>query len=690
MDIRFKSYQPAPILSGHLRMGGANPAGETITANSRCILRGGKPVIPVMGEYHFSRDHRENWPHELAKMKAGGVGIIATYMFWIYHEETEGAFDFSGDLDIRAFIMECAAQGLEVMLRIGPWAHGECRNGGFPDWLVSSGLPLRCNDPGYMRKARIWYTKVFEQVKGLFYKDGGPIIGVQFENELVDNSEHLLALKHLALEIGYDAPLYTATGWNSKYGAKIPVDEMLPVFAGYVDAPWDASLKPLAPSHHFSFDPVRNDTAVGMDLMRDKDESGWRLPYERYPFATCELGSGLQVTHHRRPLVSAMDAYALSLVKLGCGNNLIGYYMYHGGTNKIGRLSTFQESTDTGYPNDVPILNYDFQTCLSQYGEARGQYGMLNMLHLFAQDFGSLLAPMEHVPAQTFIPCTDTKHLRACLRTDGKRGFVFVNHYQRRMALEDVHCARIHALDALFPPIGVRGDVSFFMPVNMPLQGASLRCATAQPLCRQGNTFFFAAIDGIAPEYQIDLPDGSTKTIAAKPSLDSGFDAGDSRIITLTWAQARFLRRLNGQLYLGDNVNLYSLRGEIHAIESGSFSYWQYGQNGFAHTQDIRESHPAELILTPVSEPFTPPYIRELELGGPRKRCWKRMEVTACEGFVTISGEYDAAQIYADGQLVADQFYTSMDWRVPASLLFGRECYLVMSERKDDFYCEVP
>jgi len=25
---------------------------------------------------------------------------------------------------------------------------------------------------------------------------------------------------------------------------------------------------------------------------------------------------------------------------------------------------------------------------------------------------------------------------------------------------------------------------------------------------------------------------------------------------------------------------------------------------------------------------------------------------------------------------------------VPAALLFGRECHLVRSERKDDFYCE--
>ncbi len=688
MMIKFRDYRPTPVRSGHMRMGCANPQGEEIALNSLYLTRGGKPVIPVMGEYHFSRDSRENWPRELAKIRAGGIGIVATYVLWIYHEENEGEFNFSGDLDIRTFIKECAAQGLEVMLRIGPWAHGECRNGGFPDWLQKSGIPLRCNDPRYMEKARIWYEQIYAQVKGLFYKDGGPIIGIQFENELVDNSDHLLALKQMALSIGYDAPLYTATGWNSRYGAKIPVDEMLPVFAGYVDAPWDASLDRLPPSHHFSFDPNRNDSAVGMDLMHDADESCWRLPYERYPFATCELGSGLQVTHHRRPIVSGMDAYALSLVKLGCGDNLIGYYLYHGGTNKIGKLSTFQESTDTGYPNDVPILNYDFQTCLGQYGEAREQYGLLNMLHLFAQDFGSLLAPMEHVPAEEFVPCTDTEHLRACLRTDGASGFVFVNHHQRGEKLADVLGAEIEALSVSFPKINVTGETSFFLPVNMPLEGAHLSCATVQPLCREGNTYLFAAIPGIAPQVEIALPDGSMRVFTPEPGFDSVFSAGNSRIVTLTWEQARYLRRLNGRLYVGEGVNLYSIDGEIAAIEEGSFAFHTLEDGGFVRSEVLRAFHPAQLTLEPTGEPFLPPYVRELELGGPRKRAWQRISVTTGEGFVTIPGEYDVAQIYADGQLVADHFYTGVAWRVPARLLFGRECYLVMSERKHDFYCE--
>ena len=684
MNIRFSTYVPTPVLEGHMRMGGGLYA-----LNSQYITCDGRPVIPVMGEYHFSRDSRESWPRELAKMKAGGVEVVATYVLWIYHEETEGQFDFAGDLDLRAFVRECAAQGLNVMLRIGPWAHGECRNGGFPDWLVLSDIPLRTNDARYMDKARIWYEQIYAQVKGLFHKDGGPIIGIQFENELVDNADHLLALKQLALSIGFDAPLYTATGWNSKYGARIPVDELLPVFGGYVDAPWDASLDPLPPSHHFCFDPTRNDTAVGMDILHDTAEDGWRLPYERYPFATCELGSGLQVTHHRRPIVSPMDAYALSLVKLGCGNNLIGYYMYHGGTNKIGSLSTFQESRDTGYPNDVTILNYDFQTCLSQYGEARDQYGMLNMLHLFARDFGHLLAPMQHVGAERFVPCTDNKNLRCALRTDGNSGFVFVCHHQRRMPLEDVHGAQIEALDVTFPSIDVCGETCFFMPVHMDLSGAHLRLATVQPLCRQENTYFFSAIDGINSTYVFDLPDGKTQTFTPVPGLDSSFTFGDVQIITLTFDQARYLRRLGGKLYIGEGCNLYLLRRELHAIEGGSFAYHRFSHGRFERVEVRRDYAPAQLLTTPVTEPFVPPYLRELNLGSPRNRTWRALEVTTGEGFVEIDKEYDAAQIYADGQMVADNFFTGKPWRIPASLLFGKTCYLVMSELRNDFYREM-
>ena len=96
MIYKFKEFKDEPLLINHLNMGGKNPKGEEINVTSRYFTRNGKPWIGVMGEFHFSRYSRENWHRELAKMKAGGITIVSTYLFWIYHEEIEGKMDFGG------------------------------------------------------------------------------------------------------------------------------------------------------------------------------------------------------------------------------------------------------------------------------------------------------------------------------------------------------------------------------------------------------------------------------------------------------------------------------------------------------------------------------------------------------------------------------------------------------------------
>ena len=75
MNISFKDYQQPAILRDHLNMGGAGLSGDRIDVTSLYLTRKGRPIIPVMGEYHFARDNRENWAQELAKMKAGGVNL---------------------------------------------------------------------------------------------------------------------------------------------------------------------------------------------------------------------------------------------------------------------------------------------------------------------------------------------------------------------------------------------------------------------------------------------------------------------------------------------------------------------------------------------------------------------------------------------------------------------------------------
>ena len=669
MIYKFKEFKDEPLLINHLNMGGKNPKGEEINVTSRYFTRNGKPWIGVMGEFHFSRYSRENWHRELAKMKADGITIVSTYLFWIYHEEIEGKMDFGGDNDIRAFIEECKDVGLDVVIRIGPWAHGECRNGGFPDWLLKKDYKLRDNNEEYLAVVKKWYQSIYNEVKGLFYKDGGNIIAVQIENEFVDNAEHLAKLKEIAVECGFIAPIYTVTGWNSASGAKIPVDEVVPVFGGYCEAPWENHMNRLSPSPHYFFNRMRNDSAIGTDLIAKTQSDGWQLPYERYPFATCELGGGIEVTHHRRPIIKPMDIYAVSLVKLGDGNNLVGYYMYHGGTNKIGELSTFNETKATGYPNDYPILSYDFQAPLSEYGEVREQYGLLNMLHMFVNDFGEEFAPMIAVDSANSVEADDTNSLRYGMRTNGKSGFVFVNHYQRLPELADIENTVISAGNVEFPPIDVKGEVSFFMPFNMKMGDSVLEYATAQPLCKCDDTYFFAEIPNIKAEYK--------------------FSKGSANIVTVPFENAKYMRKLNGTVYIGGGCNLYEENGQIHSVEDGEYICQKWNGSEFETLKIGQSAKQSNVEITGVENaPFEPKYKEELCIGGERKLTWKKINVDGRYGFAKIDYVGDVAQIYADGELVADDYYYGKTWRVPCKLLYGKECYMVISEMKDDFYKE--
>ena len=85
-----------------------------------------------------------------------------------------------------------------------------------------------------------------------------------------------------------------------------------------------------------------------------------------------------------------------------------------------------------------------------------------------------------------------------------------MNHYQRRTRLKDLEQAVFEVESRnengksetiCFPAVDIRGEVSFFLPYKMDLAGAELTWATAQPICREGDTFFFLEVPGIEPVY---------------------------------------------------------------------------------------------------------------------------------------------------------------------------------------------
>ncbi|GAE92139.1 beta-galactosidase [Gracilibacillus boraciitolerans JCM 21714] len=228
-------------------LGGASRQGDQISFTNYYMEMNKKPFFAICGEFHFSRYSHDRWEDELIKMKMGGINIISTYVFWNHHEEIEGSFDWKENKNIRKFIQLCSKHGLYVILRIGPFAHGEVRNGGMPDWLYGRPFNIRSNDKDYLEYVNRFYQQIAQEISDLLFADNGPIIATQLENEFQHagspwelttgttnewlpsgqgGEAHIKILKKMAVKAGIQTPIYTATAWGG--GAVAPTDEVLP------------------------------------------------------------------------------------------------------------------------------------------------------------------------------------------------------------------------------------------------------------------------------------------------------------------------------------------------------------------------------------------------------------------------------------------------------------------------------
>ncbi len=698
---------------------------SNISFNEHFLTVDGRPWFPVMGEIHYSRVKPERWETELLKMKAGGVELVSAYTIWIHHEETEGEWDFAGCRDLRSFVETVDRCGLHMILRIGPWAHGEVRNGGFPDWLMEkerAGLiKTRSDDPAYLRYARRFYEKIEEQVRGLLLKDNGPIIGIQIENEYghcgglqgEEGEQHMRTLQTMAKEIGFDVPLYTATGWGGAV-----TGGMLPVMGGYCEAPWDQRIGEIEPSGNYVFTEERNDHNIGSDHGLG---AGITFDMNRFPYLTAELGGGLQVTKHRRPVASAKDIAAMSLVKIGSGCNLLGYYMYHGGTNPKGRRTTLQESRETGYPNDLPVLSYDFNAPIREYGQLTDTYREIRRLAMFTRDYQNLLCRTEYIP-QNGNPTGpgDLKHVRTAVRVLPKEsnekirsGFYFVNNYQRRYAMAEHKGMTPSARDEKGAPLAIYdvcdlkdGDY-FFRPFNLPVGEGILKTTNAIPLCiLNGTDYVFYVKSQTQPDYRFKG------------------EPGRAGIITLTDEEALHACKCR----IGDRDYLFISEGDVVQDTEGrpqlllnvqdaqqpSFSVWPDLPKCPPH---FRKTASAGRRYRTAASGIFARYVYDdilenrvnVQLDGEETGSDGSMKISAQirimnegtdmrqtdEVLLHIAYEGDTAGLYSRGELTADNFYTGQVWEIGVSDLMENgsaslrfEASALTEESRDRLYLQ--
>lgn len=327
------------------------------------FLLDGKPFQIISGEIHPARIPREYWRHRIQMVKAMGCNTIAAYIFWNYHETTEGKFDYSSEnRDIAAFIKICQEEKMWVLLRPGPYVCAEWDFGGLPTYLLKyPDIKIRCLDERYMKATERYIRSLAAVVKPLQCVNGGPILMVQVENEYGsygNDKKYLEALRQLWISNGIKVPFYTADGATAYM-----------LEAGHLKG-----------------------TAVGLDSgSGDNDFEQAKKSDPDAPAFSSETYPGW-LTHWgekwARPDTNDLKkevAYLLTNKKS------FNFYVIHGGTN-FGFTAGANAFSPVQYQPD--LTSYDYDAPIDEQGNATAKYHMLRRMIKEAVDY-----PVPAIPA---------------------------------------------------------------------------------------------------------------------------------------------------------------------------------------------------------------------------------------------------------------------------------------------------
>jgi len=205
-----------------LGFGAIVPLAPAVAATRRFAVEGdqftldGQPLQILAGELHYPRIARADWRDRLKKLKSLGLNTLSAYVFWNAHEKAPGQFEFSGNLDISAWLKMAQEEGLHVLLRAGPYVCAEWDGGGFPAWLFpDESVKARTSDPAFMDPAGRWLKRLGAEIGHLEIDKGGPILMTQVENEygsFGDDHAYMAAVRDQVRAAGFDGQLYTVDG----------------------------------------------------------------------------------------------------------------------------------------------------------------------------------------------------------------------------------------------------------------------------------------------------------------------------------------------------------------------------------------------------------------------------------------------------------------------------------------------
>lgn len=312
-----------------------------LTYKGKDFYMDGEKYTVFSGAMHYFRIPKEYWYDRLLKLKECGFNTVETYTPWNLHEPKEGEFDFSGNLDLEAYITMAENLGLNVIVRPGPYICAEWEFGGLPAWLLTyEKMVLRCNDPLFLSKLSRYLKTVLGKIRPHLASQGGNVIMLQIENEYGsygNDKEYLRAIAKIYEEAGMDCLCFTADGpyYTMLSGGTLP--EYLAV-ANFGSKP-ETYLSVLA-----EYRPEQ-------PLMCGEYWCGWFDHWFE--------------EHHTRSAEDIASDFE-GFFRVGAS---FSFYMFHGGTN-----FGFMNGANYGEKYEPTVTSYDYSAPLNEAGDRTPTY----------------------------------------------------------------------------------------------------------------------------------------------------------------------------------------------------------------------------------------------------------------------------------------------------------------------------
>lgn len=317
---------------------------RSFTAKNGKFYKDGQVHRILSGEIHYFRIMRPQWSDRLEKLREFGCTSVSTSVPWIIHEPSEGNFNFSDNLDLAEFIKLAQNNDLSVILRIGPYTGCDIDRGGLPGWLFKSEARVhRSSDPRFMKKVGAYFNALSKHVSPFLYRNGGPIILIQLEQE------------------------YRSYGLDYKY---------LPALVDCAEAAFPGT-QFFTSDMPDSISAMRGDTRLFTALnfgSNAKDSfAKARAEEPENPQFCMEFWTGWQDSWTGAHHVRTADSMAKALEEMLTMNASVNFYMFAGGTN-FGYLAGALQ----GERFEPGTTSYDYDALVSESGQCTDKYFLLN------------------------------------------------------------------------------------------------------------------------------------------------------------------------------------------------------------------------------------------------------------------------------------------------------------------------